>query len=857
MRVEDQVRRGVPEEEAREEAMRRFGEPEAGWEDLRGSVRRRERRRRLAEMADELRRGLVLTLRQARRAPGYVALSILTLALGVGLTTAAFTVTERVLLRPLPYVAPERLVRLYSGAEATPARINVSDENWIDWKEGNRTLEATALHRDGSMSVGGESGARRVPTVEVTGDFFRVMRTPMLLGRGFTDQEGQAEERVVVVSESFWRTQLGSTTVLPAELRLDGRAWQVIGVVPEEHVYPAGRDVWVPMRYAPRGFGAARNWINFNAVARLAAGATIAQADADLDAIADRIRAEWPEGIYSWGVHVVPLRDAIVGDAREQIEPLAAAALFILLIGCANVAGMSLARTLTREREVAVHVALGAGRGRVVRQIVSEHLYLGLAGGAAGVFIAWATTRILSSRIADLVPRAGEIGVDATVLVFAVGVSVLAGLLAGAIPGWKASGMPVRSVLQGSRGSVGSAGRTRAGAALVAAEVAVAVMLISSCGLLIRSFRTLLSRDLGFRVENVVAAEANLSAPVYSGAGWDERRIQYWESAMERVRAVPGVQSVAVGNWVPTGSGASGFIRVPGRDEPEQEQGAGYRAVSAGYFDVLDIPLIMGRVFDERDRAGTQRVTVINQAMAERYWPGENPLGQTVHALSMESYYDDAPPLTVVGVVGNVRHFGFDDVPTPEMFTLFSQVPWLTSEMTLLAYAPSVDAEEAAVRIQRPLAGVDPDIAVEVSTFERRTGDWVSERRFLMTALTAFAVLALGLAAIGIYGLLSFTVAQRTREMGIRSALGAQRMGIVGLMMSRAARLCLHGTLLGVLLAVGMTRVIRSMLVDVAPTDPATWAVTLAVLGICCAAAAFVPAWRAARTDPLVALRQQ
>jgi predicted permease len=492
-----------------------------------------------------------------------------------------------------------------------------------------------------------------------------------------------------------------------------------------------------------------------------------------------------------------------------------------------------------------------------VRQIVSEHLFLGLAGGAAGVFVAWATTRLLSARIAELVPRAGEIGVDGPVLAFAVVVSVLAGLLAGAIPGWKASGVSVQSVLQGSRGSVGSSGRTRAGAVLVAAEVAVAVMLISSCGLLIRSFRTLLSRDLGFRVENVVAAEANLPAPVYAGAGWDRQRIRYWESAMERVRGVPGIRSVAVGNWVPTGGGANGFIRVPGSDEPEREQGAGYRAVSAGYFDVLDIPLIMGRVFDERDRAGTERVTVINQAMAERYWPGENPLGRTVHALSMESYYDDAPPLTVVGVVGNVRHYGFDDVPTPEMFTLYSQVPWHASEMTLLAYAPGVDAEEATLRIQPPLAGVDPDIAVEVSTFERRTGDWVSERRFLMTALTAFAVLALGLAAIGIYGLLSFTVAQRTREMGIRSALGARRMGIIGLMMSRAARLFLQGTLLGVLLAVAMMRVIGSMLVEVAPTDPLTWAGTLAVLGACCAAAAFVPAWRAARTDPLVALRQQ
>ena len=851
MRVEAQVARGVPESDARVEALRRFGDPQAAWEDLVASVRRRERRLKVAELGDGLWRSLVMAYRQARRAPGYVGLSVLTLALGVGLTTAAFTVIDRVVLRPLPYVEPDGLVALYSQAENSTWPITVSSENWLDWKEQNRTLEASAIYREGSVSVGDESGARRVPMVEVTGDFFRVMRSPMLAGRGFTDEEAQNEERLVVVSESFMRVQMGALAGLPVEVRIDGRPWQVVGVIPDEQAYPAGSQIWMPMLYRRHGFGAARNWINFDAVARLAPGVTIERADADLDGIADGIRAESSEGLYSWGVLVVPLHDAVVGDVRTDLDLLLAAAVFVLLIGCANVAGMSLARTLTRGQEVAVHIALGAGRWQVVRRIATEHLYLGLVGGAAGVFIAWATTRLVATRIAVLVPRAAEIDVDGRILAFGLAVSILAGLLAGAVPAWKATGVSVRSVLQGSRGAVG--GRTRAGAALVAIEVAVALALLASCGLLIRSFQSLVSRDIGFRVEHVVAAEATLNSPTYTGDDYAERRWQYWEEAMARLRAVPGVRAVAAGNWVPTGSGGMGFIHIPGNDEPNE--GAGYRTVSADYFDVLDIPLIMGRTFDDRDRPGTERVTVINQAMAERFWPGENPIGQVVHATSMEAYDAPAPPLTIVGVVANVRHFGFDDDVEPEMFTVYSQVPWMAQAMTLLVHSPSVDAPEMTVPVQRSLAGVDPDIAVEVATFEQRTADWVGDRRFIMAALTGFAALALALAGIGIYGLLSFTVAQRTREMGIRAALGAQRAGIVGLMMSRAARIFVAGTAAGLLLAFWMTRAIASMLVDIAPFDPLTWIVTLAVLALCCAVAAFVPAWRAARIDPLVALR--
>jgi predicted permease len=853
LRVEDQVRRGVPERQAREEALRRFGDPETAWRDLRASVRRRERRLTWREWGDRVLRSLVLTYRHARRAPGFVALSVLTLGVGTGLTTASYTVIDRVLLRPLPYVEPDRLVALHSQSEDGSSRINVSVENWLDWKEENATLDASALHRAATASVGVESGARRVRIEEVTGDFFRVMRTPMIVGRGFTDEEAQAGERVVVVSESFWRSHLGSPQELPTEVRLDGRIWQVIGVVPESQAYPEGRQIWVPYQY--RSWNAsARNWINWNAVARLADGVTIDRADMDLDRIARGIRERAPEALYSWGVWVDPLRDIIVGDVREDLDPLLATALFILLIGCANVAGMSLARTLSRGQEVAVHVALGAGRGRIVRQIVAEHVYLGLAGGALGLFIAWASLRLLVTRVAFLLPRANEIAMDGRILAVGIAASVIAGVLAGAIPGWRASGVPVRSALSGSRGTAGS--RSRAGAFLVATEVAVALVLLASCGLLIRSFVSLMSRDLGYRIENVVAAEAVLNTPTYDYArdDWEQRRVGYWEDAMERARAVAGVRSVAVGNWIPTGSGANGFIEVAGWPEPDPS--AGYRAVSADYFEVLGIPLITGRLFDERDRAGSARVTVINQAMADKYWAGQNPIGQTVHAISMEGAVSGvAPPLTVVGVVGNVRHFGFDSDSRPEMFTVWSQVPLFAGEMTLLAYAPGMDADELALRLQQPMAQVDPDLAVDVATLEERAGAWTRDRRFIMSALTALAGVALGLAGIGIFGLLSFTVAQRTREMGIRAALGSNRIGIVGLMMSRAARVYGVGVLGGLVLSFWMTRTLRSMLVDVAPADPLSYGVALVTLAVCCALAAFVPAWRAARTDPLVALR--
>lgn len=855
MRVEELVRRGVPAEMAREEALRRFGDLPRARRRLLQGARVREGRLRRLELLDSSGRDLVLALRRARRAPGHTVLALTTFALGIGLTTAGFTFVDQVLIRSLPYPEPERLVALQTMDSLGNPIARIASQTWLDWKEQGRTLSTSALHRAERWPLVAEGPAYNIEGQLVTPDFFGVLATPTLLGRHFDEEDVREGRAVAVVSEGLWRRVLGAPERLPVEIHLAGSTRQVVGVVPEGSEYPLGTEAYLPS-LPPRRGGESYNWINFLGVGRLAPGVSAEQASADLGGIARATRDRNPAAIYLYGADVIPLQELVVRDARDALLLLLGAVLVLLLIACANLAGLGLARASARTEELAVRISLGAGRRRIVRQLLTEHLLLALLGGALGCALAWAAVRIAVAGAGAHVPRASAIELDARVLLFATAVSLLAGVLAGAAPAVSAVRGSLRAALGGSHGTV-KGGRGVPGAALVAAEVALSVGLLAGGGLLARSLGNLLDRELGYGVEGMVAAEADLGTRVPP-----ERQREVWEAMEDRLQAVPGVESVARANWIPTGFGGNGFIEVEGSED--LRIGAGYRVVSDGFFTTLGIRRLAGRGFDERDRSGSEKVVLVNRSMADRYWPGRDPLGMRVRAYSMEGELgvrETAPWRTVVGVVEDIRHFGHGSDPEPEMYVSVRQAPdWTVAAMSLVVRGrPGMGAARLVPVVREALAELDPRLAVEVSTFEDRLGDILAGRRVTTVLVGAFGALSLVLAAIGVFGLLSFAVARRRREIGVRTALGASREGILRLVLGSALRVAAIGAAVGTLAAVWATLLLESLLapllVDVAPRDPVSFAASVGVLLLVAVAAALLPAWRAAQVDPLTALR--
>ncbi|MGD8328800.1 MAG: ADOP family duplicated permease [Acidobacteriota bacterium] len=800
---------------------------------------------RLESVFHDLRRGL----RRLRRAPGATAVSVATFALGVGLTTATFSVVDHALLRPLPFQDSGELVALHSVDADGASFPWVSATNWMDWQEQNRTLESSAIYSVyGSATVVTSDDAFTVPARYVSGDFFHVLRTPMLAGRPFTAEEARDREAVAVVSEGFWRRVLGADPELPRTLSISGRATRIIGVVRAGFEHPEGIQVWQPASYEYR-VGGARNNINWQVVARLApAGVTIEAARADLSRIADDIRSSDPAGIYSYGVGVYSLKEEVTGDAGDTLYTAMGCVLAVLLVSCANLAGLEFARRSARTHETAVRVALGASRWRVVQQGVLEQVTLALIGGALGTVLAWWGTAALLARYDLPVPRAASVVVDTRVLAFALLTSLLSGVVASLLPSLSAARTMPGSAIASARGTV-RGGRNLPGALLVGVEVGVAVVLLVAGGLLARNFVALVGRDLGFDPDNVITADVALTAPRYREG--PDARLQYWSAALETLRGTPGVIDVAGANPAPTGAGGRGFVAIEAR--PEVEAGADYRVVTQGYFELLHIPLLAGRAFDASDGAGSERVTIINRAMADTYWPGANPVGEGVRATSQEAMLG-TPSLLIIGVAENVRQYGFADDPAAAMYVLHAQVPTHTGSMTLLARtAAAPDALVGTVRQQ--LRALDGDLAVDVRTLDARLGGRIASERLLTTTLIVFAVLGLTLAGIGIYGLLSFGVGQRTREIAVRMAIGARAGDVVVMVLRNALLVVAAGLVAGLTLAYAFSYLLAALLLDVPARDPITYFGVAATVLIAAVLAALAPALRAARRSPLDALR--
>ncbi len=849
MRVHQLTEAGMDEAAARREALRRFGNLDTARQRLYASAKRRDQRLRRASRLEAVGSDLRSGLRRLRREPAAAALSVATFALGIGLTTATFSVVDHALLRPLPFSEPQELVRLHSVASDGASFPWVSATNWLDWSEQSRTLESSAIYSVfGTATVVTTDDAFTVPAKSVSGRFFEVLRTPMVAGRPLTPDEVRDGATVAVVSEGFWRRVLNADPELVATVTISGRPTRIVGVVRAGFEFPAGTQVWLPARYQRRG-GAARNNINWLTVARLAPGTDIGAARAELSVIADGIRNSDPAGIYSYGVGVFSLKEEIVGDSQQTLLLAMGCVLAVLLVSCANLAGLEFSRRSARTHETALRVALGASRWRVVQHGILEQVALAMIGGALGTTIAWWGTGALLARYPLPVPRAGTVSMDLRVLAFALGVSVAAGVIAAVLPSLaEARTMPWRA-LANARGAV-RGGRNLPGALLVGVEIAVAVVLLIAGGLLARSFTTLVGRDLGFSAAGVVTAAVALTAPRYRDA--PEAQMAYWHAAIEGLDAIPGVVGTAVANPIPTGSGGRGFVAI--EELPDVDAGADYRVVSHDYFDTLEISLLAGRLFGPSDGAGSERVTIISRTMAEAYWPEANPVGKRIQATSQESRLG-TPWLLVVGVVEDIRQYGFANDPATAMYVLHEQVPTHLGAMTLLVRTSGEMASVIGV-VRDRIRLLDGELAVDVRSLDARLGGRVASERLLTTTLGLFAALGLALAGIGVYGLLSFAVSQRTREIAVRMAIGARATDVVTMIVRNALLVVAAGLAAGLALAYGFSGLIEALLFDVSARDPFTFlavAVTVLVAGV---AAALIPALRAARRLPLDALRQ-
>jgi putative ABC transport system permease protein len=811
-------------------------------------------------------------LRLLRKTPGFTAVAILTLGLGLGACTAIYTVVYGVLLRPLPFPQPDRIVQLWQiTARATEGRF--SDPNYDDLRDQNRTFESMAAFNENAASVTGGASATRVTYAGISRDLLKVLRVQPRLGRAFTpDEQVLGGNPAVLVGHGFWREQLGGNPDLSGlTLKIDSRTYAVIGVMPPEFRFPGDAQLWVPRELEPPlPSRTAHNW---RVVGRLRDGVTIDQARTDLRGIAQRLEQQHRGDTTMMDVGVVPLHDQIVGRVRQLLLVLLGAVGFLLLVACANVVNLLLTRATTRQRELAVRSALGASRVRLLMPFLTESFVLTAAGGLLGVFVALVGVRGLLQMEPGGLPRLDEITVSWPVLAFAFITSAVTAMLLGVLAATRAMKADVNERLkEGQRTMAGGSSSARLRGALVIVQLAVSLVLLIGASLLGRSFLHLMQQQTGFRTEHLITIE--LAAPASLGQASPQqeallqRRIRFHDEIQARLRAVPGVTEAGGIDAFPlTGSGADGwFVILDGTPAPkdfdefgdmvrnkERAGSAEFRIASPGYFKTMGIPLVRGRLFEDRDTIDAPHVAVINETLAKSRWPDRDPIGLQIEYGNMDG---DMRPYTIVGIVGDTRDRGFAAAPRPMFYGNARQRPGRIATFTIVAHTTG-DPSDLIGRAGQIVRALEPDIPPRFRTIQQIVTRSVADRRFSLVLLSAFAGSALLLAVIGIYGVMSYVVTLRTQEMGIRVALGAKPGDIARLVLGQGARLVVTGLVLGLIAAAVLTRLLSTMLFGITPTDPVTYAVVAGVLALTAVAACQIPVWRATRVDPLTALRAE
>jgi Acidobacterial duplicated orphan permease len=803
-----------------------------------------------------------LALRRLRRTPGFTLVAVLTLALGIGANTAIFSVVNAALLRPLPYPDAQRIVQLYATRDGDVS--TVSPPDFTDWREQAGVFQGMAAFNSGSdFTLTGTGAPERMAGAQVTADFFSVLETPPAVGRGFTPSDAVVgQNKVVILSYSLWQQRFGGRPdIVGQSMELNRVRYVVVGVMPRDFEYPQGARLWTPLAFTAEDLATQRGAHYLFVIARLRPSVSIEQAQAAMRAVSERLALQYPKTNKEWRATAVPMREALVGDVRPALLILLGAVGLVLLIACVNVANLLLARSMARGRELAIRTALGAGRSAIVRGILTESVLLAVLGGAAGLVVAtWATSALVALQ-PDAIRGLGPVRIDGTVLGFTILLVLLTGFLFGLLPALQASNIADVSgrLKEGSRSATGGREWWRARGVLVGVEMALAVMLLAGAGLLIRSFVRLVQTDPGFRTEHILTFDLSLPDASYPKP---EQSDAFFTRLLTDVRALPGVEDASGIYGMPLTDFSYQISvhsldgRVLSSDEQDALASPQIRVVAPDYFDVLGIRTLHGRSITDVDNATAPRAVVVNQTAARLYWPGEEAVGRDITIGTSLGLGRGRAGGTVVGVVADTKDFGPGETTKPELFLSHSQMPVTFMSIVVRTTSPNSDALLSSIRER--LRAIDPNVPIyQARTIDQLLGESVARPRFYMLLLGAFALCALVLAAIGIYGVMAYVVGQRTHEIGVRMALGARGTQVLHEVVARGMRPAVVGLVLGLAGALALTGVLSKLLYGVSATDPLTFVGVAIVLGAVALLANWIPARRAARVDPAIALRSE